>query len=49
LLTFYNDDFKNKTSGLKYGLGEDGVHPSIKGYLIIEGIIEKEIRKALNK
>ena len=45
----YFSHMVNESSGLKYELGEDGVHPNIKGYLIMEGIIEKEITKALNK
>ena len=35
-------------NGLKKELGEDGVHPNVSGYLIMEPILEAGIAKALN-
>ncbi|MBS1681864.1 MAG: SGNH/GDSL hydrolase family protein [Bacteroidetes bacterium] len=39
----------NDQGGLKYELGEDGVHPNKKGYVVIEPLIEKAITEALSK
>lgn len=37
----------DKSSGLKEELGNDGIHPNISGYLIMEPLIEEAISKAL--
>lgn len=37
----------NDSLGLKIELGDDGVHPNEKGYMIMEPIIEKAISKIL--
>lgn len=37
----------NASNGLKDELGEDGIHPNSEGYLIMEPLIEKGIREAL--
>ncbi len=35
--------------GLKAGLGDDGVHPNLAGYKIMEPLVEKAIKEALKK
>ena len=45
----YYSPMVNESNGLKADLGDDGVHPNIKGYLIMEPLLEKGIKKALNK
>lgn len=48
---FYVDYFTpmaNESNGLKKELGNDGVHPNISGYLIMEALIEKTLSKVLN-
>lgn len=39
----------NKSNGLKEELGDDGIHPNVAGYLIMEPILEEGIAKALRK
>ncbi len=38
----------NELNGLKAELGNDGVHPNLKGYLVMEPILEKGIENALS-
>ena len=45
----YFSPMVNESNGLKAELGDDGVHPNINGYLIMEQLLEKGIKKALNK
>ena len=37
----------NDSKGLKAGLGDDGVHPNLEGYKIMEAILEKTLAKVL--
>ena len=37
----------NDNLGLKEDLGDDGIHPNAKGYLIMEPLVEAAIKKAL--
>lgn len=37
----------NSVNGLKKDLGNDGIHPNKKGYLIMEPLVEKAINKVL--
>lgn len=43
----YYTPMVNDSLGLKKELGDDGVHPNEKGYMIMEPIIEKAISKIL--
>lgn len=46
----YVDYFKsmaNSLNGLKDELGEDGIHPNVSGYLIMEPLIIEGLRKSL--
>lgn len=44
----YFSSMVNQNNGLKEELGNDGVHPNIAGYTIMEPLIEQGILKALN-
>jgi lysophospholipase L1-like esterase len=44
----YYSAMVNDSNGLKKELGEDGIHPNKKGYLIMEPILEKAIKKYMN-
>ena len=44
----YYSAMVNDSHGLKKELGEDGIHPNKKGYLIMEPILEKAIKKYIN-
>ena len=44
----YYSAMVNDSNGLKKELGEDGIHPNKKGYLIMEPIVEKVIKKYMN-
>ena len=43
----YFSSMVNQNNGLKEELGNDGVHPNIAGYTIMEPLIEQGILKAL--
>ncbi|PKB15159.1 SGNH/GDSL hydrolase family protein [Flavobacterium sp. 5] len=45
----YYSSMVNESLGLKKELGDDGVHPNEKGYMIMEPIVEKAISKILKK
>lgn len=45
----YYSAMVNGELGLKEELGNDGVHPNLDGYAIMEPLVEKGIRKALRK
>lgn len=45
----YHSAMMDSQKGLKREFGEDGVHPNLQGYKIMEPIIEKAIREALPK
>jgi lysophospholipase L1-like esterase len=40
---------KDERNGLRLEIGEDGVHPNINGYLIMEPLVEAGIAKELQK
>ena len=40
---------KDERNGLRLELGEDGVHPNVTGYLIMEPLVEKAIATELQK
>ena len=44
----YYSTMVNDSHGLKKELGEDGIHPNKNGYLIMEPILEKAIKKYIN-
>ncbi|WP_240740143.1 SGNH/GDSL hydrolase family protein [Flagellimonas allohymeniacidonis] len=44
----YFSAMADERNGLPKDLAEDGVHPTKKGYMIMEGVIESEIKNALN-
>ncbi len=44
----YFSSMADEMNGLKKELGEDGVHPNSAGYSIMEPLIEKAIKTALN-
>ena len=44
----YYSAMVNDSNGLKKELGEDGIHPNKNGYLIMEPILEKAIKKYIN-
>ena len=44
----YYSAMVNDSNGLKKELGEDGIHPNKKGYLIMEPILENAINKYMN-
>jgi len=44
----YYSAMVNDSHGLKKELGEDGIHPNKNGYLIMEPILEKAIKKYIN-
>lgn len=44
----YYSAMVNDSHGLKKELGEDGIHPNKYGYLIMEPILEKAIKKYMN-
>ncbi len=44
----YYSAMVNDSHGLKKELGEDGIHPNKNGYLIMEPILEKAIKKNIN-
>lgn len=43
----YFTPMANNSNGLKDELGEDGIHPNLNGYLIMEPLIEEGIRRSL--
>jgi lysophospholipase L1-like esterase len=40
---------KDERNGLRLEFGEDGVHPNVDGYLIMEPLVEKAIALELQK
>jgi lysophospholipase L1-like esterase len=40
---------KDERNGLRLELGEDGVHPNVAGYLIMEPLVEAAIAAELQK
>lgn len=45
----YHSAMKNDTNGMNPDLAEDGVHPTLKGYKIMEDLVEKAIAKVLKQ
>ena len=45
----YFSSMADERHGLKAGLGNDGVHPNLAGYKIMEPLVEKAIKEALKK
>jgi len=45
----YFSAMSDERHGLKAGLGDDGVHPNLAGYKIMEPLVEKAIAEALKK
>ncbi len=45
----YFSSMADERHGLKAGLGDDGVHPNLAGYKIMEPLVEKAIKEALKK
>jgi lysophospholipase L1-like esterase len=45
----YFSAMSDERHGLKAGLGDDGVHPNLAGYKIMEPLVEKAIADALKK
>lgn len=43
----YHSAMKNEKNGIVTDLAEDGVHPTLQGYKIMEKLVEEVIRKAL--
>lgn len=43
----YFTPMANNLNGLKDELGEDGIHPNVNGYLIMEPLIEEGIRRII--
>jgi lysophospholipase L1-like esterase len=45
----FHSPMKDERNGLRIELGEDGVHPNIAGYLIMEPLVEQAIALELQK
>ncbi len=45
----YHSAMKNEKNGMNPDLAEDGVHPTLKGYKVMEGLVEEAIRKVLKQ
>ena len=45
----FHSSMKDERNGLRLELGEDGVHPNVSGYLIMEPLVEEGIKKELQK
>ena len=45
----FHSPMKDDRNGLRYELGEDGVHPNVDGYLIMEPLVEQAIVLELKK
>ena len=45
----FHSPMKDERNGLRLELGEDGVHPNVSGYLIMEPLVEEAISKELQK
>ncbi|MEZ4776544.1 MAG: GDSL-type esterase/lipase family protein [Bacteroidia bacterium] len=45
----YHSAMKNDKNGLDTDLAEDGVHPTLKGYKIMEELVQKTIKQVLSK
>lgn len=45
----YFTPLADERNGLKKEFSEDGVHPNLEGYLLMQPLVEKAIKKSLNK
>ncbi len=45
----FHTPMKDERNGLRIDLGEDGVHPNVTGYLIMEPLVESAIASELQK
>jgi len=45
----FHTPMKDERNGLRLELGEDGVHPNVSGYLIMEPLVEQAIAMELQK
>lgn len=45
----FHTPMKDERNGLRIELGEDGVHPNVSGYLIMEPLVEDAINKEIQK
>ena len=45
----FHTPMKDSRNGLRIELGEDGVHPNVSGYLIMEPLVEQAIASELQK
>ena len=45
----FHSPMKDERNGLRLELGEDGVHPNVSGYLIMEPLVEEAISKEIQK
>ncbi len=45
----FHTTMKDARNGLRFELGEDGVHPNVEGYLIMEPLVEQAIAAELQK
>ena len=45
----FHTPMKDARNGLRFELGEDGVHPNVAGYLIMEPLVEQAIAAELQK
>ena len=45
----FHTPMKDARNGLRFELGEDGVHPNVPGYLIMEPLVEQAIAAELQK
>ncbi len=45
----FHTPMKDERNGLRIELGEDGVHPNVSGYLIMEPLVEEAISKELQE
>jgi lysophospholipase L1-like esterase/acetyl esterase/lipase len=45
----YHSAMKNDKNGMNPDLAEDGVHPTLKGYKIMEGLVQEAIGKVLKQ
>ena len=44
----YHGTMKDERNGLPAALASDGVHPTVEGYKMMEGIVEQAINEAIN-
>ena len=43
----YHSTLKNEQNGMDPDIAKDGVHPTLKAYKIMEGLVQQEIAKVL--